>query len=75
MTARTRRRAPLHSHRPVCPEPYCRKLWAPDKQTARALANEISQERHSWPALRFYEHAGGWHFTRDVTGRTKNHGR
>lgn len=73
MSTRTRRRAHPYSHRPVCPDPYCRKLWAPDKRTARALANEVSAERGYWPDLRFYEHAGGWHFTRDVAGRNKTH--
>lgn len=69
MTTHSRR--PRHSHRPVCPDPYCRKLWAPDKRTARELATEISAERRSWPALRIYPHAGGWHWTRDVSGQSK----
>lgn len=57
-------RHPRHSHRPVCPDPTCGKVWAPTKRAARDICREVSAERGSWPDVRFYEHAGGWHWSR-----------
>lgn len=58
---------PHRSPRPVCPDPCCGKVWAPDKRTAKQLRAEIIHENggHSHP-VRYYQHAGGWHWTRQI---------
>lgn len=56
------------SPRPVCPHPGCGKVWAPDKRTARQLRAEIIAEKGTAAErVRYYEHAGGWHWTRITT--------
>lgn len=60
-----------YSPRPICPEPYCGKIWSPTKAVARQLHAEVVQEKGGTNRVRYYEHAGGWHWTSDLTGRTK----
>lgn len=56
---------PHRSPRPQCPDPCCRKVWAPDKRTAKQLRAEIIAEKGGAAEhVRYYEHAGGWHWTR-----------
>lgn len=58
---------PHCSPRPICPDPYCGKVWAPDKRTAQQLRAEIiAEKRTTAEHVRYYEHAGGWHWTRQV---------
>lgn len=57
---------PHRSPRPSCPEPRCGKVWAPDKKTARQLRAEIADETGSHYPVRYYEHCGGWHWTREA---------
>lgn len=55
------------SPRPICPHPGCGKVWAPDKRTAKQLRAEIIAEtRGPNERVRYYEHAGGWHWTRSL---------
>lgn len=54
------------SPRPICPDPQCGKVWAPDKRTARQLRAEIVAEQRRNDPVRYYQHAGGWHWTRQV---------
>lgn len=62
--------SPPHPHRsprPACPDATCGKVWAPDKRTARQLRAEIITETNGTnDPVRYYEHAGGWHWTRLV---------
>lgn len=57
---------PHRSPRPVCPDTQCGKVWAPDKRTARILRAEIVAEQGRNDPVRYYEHAGGWHWTRQT---------
>lgn len=55
------------SPRPICPHPGCGKVWAPDKRTAKQLRSEIIAEKGTAAErVRYYEHAGGWHWTREI---------
>lgn len=54
------------SPRPICPEAYCGKVWAPDKRTARQLYREIVDETGHQNEVRFYECGGGWHWTSSI---------
>lgn len=57
---------PYRSPRPICPDPACGKVWAPDKRTARQLRAEIVAEQRRNDPVRYYQHSGGWHWTRQV---------
>lgn len=58
---------PHRSPRPHCPDPHCEKVWAPDKRTAKQLRAEIIAEKGTTAErVRYYEHAGGWHWTRQI---------
>ena len=70
MSAQPTRRV-YRSPRPVCPDVYCGKLWAPTKADAKRLHKEVQQENGDRSPVRYYEHAGGFHWTRDVTGKSK----
>ena len=71
MSAQPARRAPHRSPRPVCPDPYCGKLIAPTKADAKRLHKEVQQDNGDRSPVRYYEHAGGWHWTRDIEGKSK----
>lgn len=66
MSAQPSRRAPQRSPRPVCPDPYCSKVWSPTREDAKRMRAEIMQENGDRSPVRFYEHAGGWHWTRRI---------
>jgi hypothetical protein len=71
MSAQPARRAPHRSPRPVCPDRYCGKIWCATKEDAKRMRRERQAETGDRSRVRYYEHAGGWHWTRDVTGRTR----
>jgi len=55
------------SPRPICSHPGCGKVWAPDKRTAKQLRAEIIAEKGTAAErVRYYEHAGDWHWTRQI---------
>lgn len=55
------------SPRPVCPDPHCGKVWAPTKKDAARIRAEIIAEKGTAAErVRYYEHAGGWHWTRTL---------
>lgn len=57
---------PHRSPRPICPDHGCGKVWAPDKRTAKQIRAEIVQEQRRNDPVRYYQHAGGWHWTRQI---------
>lgn len=61
----------LRSPRPVCPDKYCGKIWAPTKSDAKRMRAELSRERGDKSQVRYYEHCGGFHWTRDIDGKRK----
>lgn len=61
----------IYSPRPRCPDPYCEKIWCATKAVARQIHAEVVQEKGGTNRVRYYEHAGGWHWTADVEGRRK----
>ncbi|MFF5791105.1 hypothetical protein ACFY5D_03555 [Paeniglutamicibacter sp. NPDC012692] len=65
MSAQSVRRV-YRSPRPVCPDPYCGKVWAPTRDDAKRLRAEIQKENGDRSPVRYYEHAGGWHWTRRI---------
>jgi len=71
MSAQPARRAPYRSPRPVCPDPYCGKVWCATKEDAKRMRREVQQENGDRSRVRYYEHAGGWHWTRDIEGKSK----
>ena len=53
--------------RPHCPDPRCDKVWAPTRRAAREIRADILREKGDPDQpVRYYEHAGGWHWTRLV---------
>lgn len=56
----------LRSPRPICPEPYCSKIWAPTKADAKRIHAEIVREKGDKSQVRYYEHGGGYHWTRRI---------
>lgn len=71
MSAQPARRAPYRSPRPVCPDPYCNKVWCATKEDAKRMRREVQQENGDRSRVRYYEHGGGWHWTRDIEGKSK----
>lgn len=65
MSAQPVRRT-YRSPRPVCPDPYCGKVWSPTREDAKRMRAEIMRENGDRSPVRYYEHAGGWHWTRRV---------
>lgn len=63
MSAQPVRRSTHRSTRMLCPEHYCGKLWSPSKADAKVLRAEIERETGDGSPVRYYEHAGGWHWT------------
>lgn len=56
-----------HGHRspmPTCPDAYCGKVWAPTREDAKRLHAEIVHDTGDRSPVRYYEHGGGWHWTR-----------
>lgn len=55
----------VRSPRPHCPDPDCGKVWAPTRRDIIQIRAEIIAERNApQEPVRYYEHAGGWHWTR-----------
>lgn len=69
MSAQPSRRAPHRSPRPVCPDQYCGKVWAPTREDIKRLRAEMQHESGDRSPARYYEHAGGWHWTRRLNKR------
>lgn len=42
----------------------CGKVWAPTKEEARRLRRAVAEYQGREDAIRYYECAGGWHWTR-----------
>lgn len=69
MSAQPSRRAPHRSTRAICPEAYCGKFWSPTREDAKRLHKEVQQENGDRSPVRYYEHGGGWHWTRRINRR------
>ena len=54
------------SPRPVCPAEGCGKVWAPTRKAAQELVAEIRATSPNNEQLKYYEHAGGWHWSRRI---------
>lgn len=68
MSAQPSRRV-YRSPRPVCPDRYCGKLWSPTREDAKRMRREVMEENGDRSPVRYYEHGGGWHWTRRINRR------